>query len=152
MKVIFLQDVKGKGKKGDVKEVPTGYAQNFLIKNGYAKEANKGSMSALALAGQKKAQEKHEAEVLAQAKEMQAFLEDEKTVVEIKAKAGEDSRLFGSIPSKQIAEALNKQYNVKLDKRKIELANPIRSLGYTNVPVKLHHEVTAKIKVHVVAE
>ena len=143
MKVIFLQDVKGKGKKGDVKEVPTGYAQNFLIKNGYAKEANKGSMSALA--GQKK-------EVLAQAKEMQAFLEDEKTVVEIKAKAGEDSRLFGSIPSKQIAEALNKQYNVKLDKRKIELANPIRSLGYTNVPVKLHHEVTAKIKVHVVAE
>lgn len=55
MKVIFLQDVKGKGKKGDVKEVPTGYAQNFLIKNGYAKEANKGSMSALA--GQKKAQE-----------------------------------------------------------------------------------------------
>ena len=80
MKVIFLQDVKGKGKKGDVKEVPTGYAQNFLIKNGYAKEANKGSMSALA--GQKKAQEKHEAEVLAQAKEMQAFLEDEKTVVE----------------------------------------------------------------------
>ena len=135
MKVIFLQDVKGKGKKGDVKEVPTGYAQNFLIKNGYAKEANKGSMSALA--GQKKAQEKHEAEVLAQAKEMQAFLEDEKTVVEIKAKAG---------------EALNKQYNVKLDKRKIELANPIRSLGYTNVPVKLHHEVTAKIKVHVVAE
>ena len=150
MKVIFLQDVKGKGKKGDVKEVPTGYAQNFLIKNGYAKEANKGSMSSLA--GQKKAQEKHEAEVLAQAKEMQAFLEDEKTVVEIKAKAGEDSRLFGSIPSKQIAEALNKQYNVKLDKRKIELANPIRSLGYTNVPVKLHHEVTAKIKVHVVAE
>ncbi|MET1992482.1 50S ribosomal protein L9 [Enterococcus faecalis] len=150
MKVIFLQDVKGKGKKGDVKEVPTGYAQNFLIKNGYAKEANKGSMSALA--GQKKAQEKYEAEVLAQAKEMQAFLEDEKTVVEIKAKAGEDSRLFGSIPSKQIAEALNKQYNVKLDKRKIELANPIRSLGYTNVPVKLHHEVTAKIKVHVVAE
>ena len=67
MKVIFLQDVKGKGKKGDVKEVPTGYAQNFLIKNGYAKEANKGSMSALA--GQKKAQEKHEAEVLAQAKD-----------------------------------------------------------------------------------
>ena len=150
MKVIFLQDVKGKGKKGDVKEVPTGYAQNFLIKNGYAKEANKGSMSALA--GQKKAQEKNEAEVLAQAKELQTFLEDEKTVVEIKAKAGEDSRLFGSIPSKQIAEALNKQYNVKLDKRKIELANPIRSLGYTNVPVKLHHEVTAKIKVHVVAE
>jgi large subunit ribosomal protein L9 len=89
---------------------------------------------------------------LAEAKKMQTFLEQEDTVVEIKAKAGEDGRLFGSIPSKQIAEALNKQYKVKLDKRKLELNNPIRSLGYTNVPVKLHHEVTATIKVHVVAE
>ena len=132
MKVIFLQDVKGKGKKGDVKEVPNGYAQNFLLKNNLAKEANKSSISQLA--GQKKAQEKQEA------------------VVELKAKAGEDGRLFGSIPSKQIAEGLNKQYKVKLDKRKIELNNPIRTLGYTNVPVKLHHEVTATIKVHVVAE
>ena len=132
MKVIFLQDVKGKGKKGDVKEVPNGYAQNFLLKNNLAKEANKSSISQLA--GQKKAQEKEE------------------TVVELKAKAGEDGRLFGSIPSKQIAEGLNKQYKVKLDKRKIELNNPIRTLGYTNVPVKLHHEVTATIKVHVVAE
>lgn len=150
MKVIFLQDVKGKGKKGDVKEVPTGYAQNFLIKNGYAKEANKGSMSALA--GQKKAQEKHEAEVLAQAKEMQAFLEDEKTVVEIKAKAGEDSRLFGSIPSKQIASALEKQHGIKIDKRKMDLKQPIKALGYTNVPTKLHKKVTAKLRVHVITE
>ena len=140
MKVIFLQDVKGKGKKGDIKEVPAGYAQNYLIKNNLAKEATKSSISQLA--GQKKAQEKHEAE----------FLEKEDTVVELKAKAGEDSRLFGSIPSKQIAEGLNKQYKIKLDKRKIELENPIRSLGYTNVPVKLHHEVTATIKVHVVQE
>ncbi|MFK4567521.1 50S ribosomal protein L9 [Enterococcus sp. UD-01] len=150
MKVIFLQDVKGKGKKGDVKEVPTGYAQNFLIKNGYAQEANKGSISALA--AQKKAQDKQDAEVLAEAKKMQEFLEKEETVVELKAKAGEDGRLFGSIPSKQIVEALNKQYKVKLDKRKLELSQPIRSLGYTNVPVKLHHEVTAKIKVHVIEE
>lgn len=150
MKVIFLEDVKGKGKKGQVKEVPNGYAQNFLIKNGLAKEANKGSISALE--GQKKAQAKQEAELLAEAKEMQVFLEKEETVVEIKAKAGEDGRLFGSIPSKQIAEALNKQYKVKLDKRKIELSNPIRTLGYTDVPVKLHHEVTATIKVHLVEE
>lgn len=150
MKVIFLQDVKGKGKKGDVKEVPNGYAQNFLLKNNFAKEANKSSISQLA--GQKKAQEKQEAEILEEAKELKGFLEKEETVVELKAKAGEDGRLFGSIPSKQIAEGLNKQYKVKLDKRKIELNNPIRTLGYTNVPVKLHHEVTATIKVHVVAE
>ena len=150
MKVIFLQDVKGKGKKGDVKEVPNGYAQNFLLKNNLAKEANKSSISQLA--GQKKAQEKQEAEILEEAKELKGFLEKEDTVVELKAKAGEDGRLFGSIPSKQIAEGLNKQYKVKLDKRKIELNNPIRTLGYTNVPVKLHHEVTATIKVHVVAE
>ena len=150
MKVIFLQDVKGKGKKGDVKEVPNGYAQNFLLKNNLAKEANKSSISQLA--GQKKAQEKQEAEILEEAKELKGFLEKEETVVELKAKAGEDGRLFGSIPSKQIAEGLNKQYKVKQDKRKIELNNPIRTLGYTNVPVKLHHEVTATIKVHVVAE
>lgn len=150
MKVIFLQDVKGKGKKGDVKEVPNGYAQNFLLKNNLAKEANKSSISQLA--GQKKAQEKQEAEILEEAKELKGFLEKEETVVELKAKAGEDGRLFGSIPSKQIAEGLNKQYKVKLDKRKIELNNPIRTLGYTNVPVKLHHEVTATIKVHVVTE
>lgn len=147
MKVIFLQDVKGKGKKGEVKEVPTGYAQNYLLKNKLAAEANAGNMSALQ--GQKKAQAKHEAEILAEAKAVKEVLEDEKTVVEIKAKAGEDGRLFGSIPSKQIAEALNKQFNVKVDKRKIELANPIRSMGYTNVPVKLHHDVTAKLRVHV---
>jgi large subunit ribosomal protein L9 len=150
MKVIFLQDVKGKGKKGEVKEVPTGYAQNFLIKNNLAQEATKGNISQLA--GQKKAQEKQEAEILEEAKKLKEFLENEDTVVELKAKAGEDSRLFGSIPSKQIAEGLNKQYKIKLDKRKIELNNPIRSLGYTSVPVKLHPEVTAKIKVHVVQE
>lgn len=150
MKVIFLQDVKGKGKKGEVKEVPTGYAQNYLLKNNLAKEANKGSMSQLA--GQKRAQEKHEAEVLAEAKELKAFLEKEETVVELKAKAGEDGRLFGSIPTKQIADGLKKQYDLKIDKRKMDLDEPIRALGFTDVPVKLHHDVTAKIKVHVTAE
>ncbi|RCN62180.1 50S ribosomal protein L9, partial [Enterococcus faecium] len=77
---------------------------------------------------------------------------NELTVVELNAKAWEDSRLIGSNPSKQMAEGLNKQYKSKLGKRKIELENPIRSLGYKNVPVKLHHEVTATIKVHVVQE
>ncbi|MFS1019561.1 50S ribosomal protein L9 [Enterococcus casseliflavus] len=150
MKVIFLQDVKGKGKKGDIKEVPNGYAQNFLIKNNLAKPANNESMAELK--GKQKAKEKQDAEVLAEAKELKALLEKEETVVKINAKAGEDGRLFGSIPSKQIADALNKQYKIKIDKRKIELDQPIRALGFTQVSVKLHPQVTATINVHTIQE
>ena len=124
MKVIFLQDVKGKGKKGDIKEVPNGYAQNFLIKNNLAKPANNESMAELK--GKQKAKEKQDAEVLAEAKELKALLEKEETVVKINAKAGEDGRLFGSIPSKQIADALNKQYKIKIDKRKCRF--PLRAV------------------------
>ena len=148
MRVIFLEDVKGKGKKGDVKEVPTGYAQNYLIKNKLAVEATKESLAQVA--GQNKAKAKQEAEILKEAQVLKEMLEKEGTVVEIKAKAGEDSRLFGSIPSKQIADALQKQYQIKIDKRKLDLKQPIRSLGYTKVPAKLHHEVTAPNNVNVV--
>lgn len=147
MKVIFLEDVKGRGKRGQVKEVPDGYAQNFLIKNHKAELATKGALSSLK--GQQRAEEKHEEEILEAAKQLKVTLEDDKTVVELTAKAGTDGRLFGSIPSKQIAQALDKQFGLKLDKRKIELTQPIRSMGYTNVPVKLHPQVTAKIRVHV---
>ena len=150
MKVMFLQDVKGKGKKGDVKNVADGYAQNFLIKNGLAKEATNASLSTLA--GQKKAEEKHNAELLAQAKELKEFLEKEETVVTIKAKAGEDGRLFGAIPAKQIAEEFNKTFNLSLDRRKFELAAPIRALGFARVPVKLHHDVQATMTVNIVAQ
>lgn len=150
MKVIFLQDVKGKGKKGDVKNVADGYAQNFLIKNGLAKEANAANLSTLA--GQKKAEEKHNAELLAEAKKMKEFLEKEDTVVTIKAKAGEDGRLFGAIPAKQIAEEFNKAFNLKLDRRKFELAAPIRALGFARVPVKLHHDVQAVMTVNIVQQ
>lgn len=150
MKVIFLQDVKGKGKKGEVKNVADGYAQNFLIKNGLAEEATKSSVSALA--GQKKAEEKKAQEQLDQAKELKAFLEKDETVIEIKAKSGDDGRLFGSITSKQVAEQLNKQYKVKLDKRKIDLKEPIRALGFTKLEVRLHADVTATLTVHVVEE
>ena len=150
MKVILLQDVKGKGKKGDVKNVADGYAQNFLIKNGLAKEATNASLSTLA--GQKKAEEKHNAELLAQAKELKEFLEKEETVVTIKAKAGEDGRLFGAIPAKQIAEEFNKTFNLSLDRRKFELAAPIRALGFARVPVKLHHDVQATMTVNIVAQ
>lgn len=150
MKVIFLSDVRGKGKRGEVKEVPSGYAQNFLIKKGLAKEATAQALSELR--GQQKAKAKMEAEEKAEAETLKAKMEAESFEVTIKAKSGSDGRLFGSIPSKQIAEALLKEHQIKIDKRKIELANPIRSLGYTNVPVKLHHDVTAKLKVHVVEQ
>ncbi|MFT8433955.1 MAG: 50S ribosomal protein L9 [Lentilactobacillus diolivorans] len=147
MKVIFLEDVRGKGKRGEVKEVPDGYAQNFLIKNGKAKQASRSAMSQLK--GQQKAEKRREIEEVEEAQQVKAKLEDDKTVVELQAKAGTDGRLFGSIPSKQIASALDKQFGIKLDKRKIELSDPIRVAGYTNVPVKLHSEVTARIRVHV---
>lgn len=147
MKVIFLEDVRGKGKRGEVKEVSDGYAQNFLIKNGKAKQASRSAMSQLK--GQQKAEKRREVEEVEEAQQVKAKLEDDKTVVELQAKAGTDGRLFGSIPSKQIASALDKQFGIKLDKRKIELSDPIRVAGYTNVPVKLHSEVTARIRVHV---
>lgn len=144
MKVIFLQDVKGKGKKGEVKEVATGYAQNYLIKNGLAEEATAANISTLK-AKQKKAEKVAEQE-LEDAKKLKETLET--LTVEIYTKAGEGGRLFGSITNKQIADELKKK-GFKIDKRKIELGEPIRALGVTNVPVKLHHEVTATLKVHV---
>lgn len=148
MKVIFLKDVKGKAKKGEIKEVSVGYAQNFLFKNNVAVEATPANMSKLE--GQKKRAEKDAAEELAEAKELQEKLEQ--LTVELKAKSGEGGRLFGSITSKQIASALEKQQGIKIDKRKMDLPDAIRALGYTNVPIKLHPDVTATLKVHVTEE
>jgi large subunit ribosomal protein L9 len=145
MKVIFLKDVKGKGKKGEVKNVADGYAHNFLIKQGLAIEANQSSMSLLS--AQKKKEEKLAAEELAEAKSLKEVIE--KVKVELIAKAGEGGRLFGSITTKQISEELQKKHGIKIDKRKMELADAIRTLGHTKVPVKLHHEVTAVLDVHV---
>ncbi|MDR2278347.1 50S ribosomal protein L9 [Vagococcus fluvialis] len=150
MKVIFLQDVKGKGKKGEVKEVAVGYAQNFLLKKGLAVEATPQAMSELR--GKTNAKNKEDAEILAEAEKLKGIIEAEEFEVIIKSKAGEDSRLFGSIPSKQIADALEKQHNIKVDKRKMDLKQPIKALGYTNVPTKLHKDVVAKLRVHVIAE
>lgn len=145
MKVIFLKDVKGKGKKGEVKNVADGYAHNFLLKQGLAVEANASAVSTLN--AQKKKEEKEAIEELNRAKELKEKLE--KVTVELHAKSGEGGRLFGSITSKQIAEELNKKHQIKIDKRKIELNDAIRSLGVTKVPVKLHHEVSATLNVHV---
>lgn len=147
MKVIFIKDVRGRGKRGEVKDVPAGYAENFLIKRGMAKQATKSAMSQLR--GQQRAEKKHAAEELAAAKEMKKRLEDDNTVVELSAKAGDDGRIFGSISSKQIKTALEKQFGLKIDKRKIELAAPIKALGYVSVPIRLHHDVSANIRIHI---
>jgi large subunit ribosomal protein L9 len=147
MKVIFLQDVKGQGKKGEIKEVSEGYARNFLLPKGVVQIATEGAKKSLdqitASAAKKKEQEKDEFKALA------AKLA-EMTIV-IKAKAGEGGRLFGAITSKQIAEALEGQ-KVKIDKRKIELDEPIRVLGVTKVTVKLYPDVKGTLNVQVVEE
>lgn len=150
MKVIFLQDVKGKGKKGEVKEVPNGYANNFLLKKGLAKEATSSAVSELK--GKKQAQEKQAAEVMEEAEELKAFLEKEENAIEIKTKAAEDGRLFGSVTTKQIASAAKKQLAVELDKRKIDMNVPMRSLGTQKMDVKIHPQVTAEITVRVLPE
>ena len=147
MKVILLQDVKGQGKKGQVKEVSEGYAQNFLIKQGLARPATDGNLKTLDQ--QKKSEDKRKEQEKIDAEMLAAKLGE--TTVELKAKAGEGGRLFGAITSKQIAEALAGM-KIKIDKRKIELHGPIRTLGYTNVAVKLHPEVKATMKVHVTEE
>lgn len=127
--------------------MPTGFAQNFLIKKNLAKEATGQAMAALS--GQVKAEEKAEAEILAEAKALQTELEKEATVVEIKEKVGADGRLFGAINSKKIADALNEQFDLKLDKHKIQLAYPLKAIGLKDVPVKLHKDVIATIRVKI---
>ncbi|WP_313469654.1 50S ribosomal protein L9, partial [Lysinibacillus sp.] len=117
MKVVFLKDVKGKGKKGEIKNVADGYAQNFLIKNGYAAEANAQALSQLE--GQKKLEAKNAAAELAEAQALKEKVE--KLTVELKAKSGEGGRLFGSVSTKQIADALQKVHGIKIDKRKMTL-------------------------------
>ena len=147
MKVIFLADVKGKGKKGEIKEVPTGYAQNFLIKKNLAKEANAQAIGELR--GKQKSEEKAHAELVAEAKNIQAKLAEETTVVQFTEKIGPDGRTFGSITNKKIAEELQKQFGIKIDKRHIQVASPIRSVGLIDVPVKIYQDITGLIQIRV---
>ena len=147
MKVIFLADVKGKGKKGEIKEVPTGYAQNFLIKKNLAKEANAQAIGELR--GKQKSEEKAHAELLAEAQKIKAKLEEEATVVQFTEKIGPDGRTFGSITNKKIAEELQKQFGIKIDKRHIQVSSPIRSTGLIEVPVKIYQDVTGVINIRV---
>ena len=147
MKVIFLADVKGKGKKGEIKEVPTGYAQNFLIKKNLAKEATAQAIGELR--GKLISEEKAHAELLAEAQEIKARLEAEETIVEFVEKVGPDGRTFGSITNKKIAEELQKQFGIKIDKRHIQVQAPIRAVGLIDVPVKIYQDVTSVINLRV---
>ncbi|BBA22726.1 TPA: 50S ribosomal protein L9 [Staphylococcus aureus] len=148
MKVIFTQDVKGKGKKGEVKDVPVGYANNFLLKKNYAVEATPGNLKQLEL--QKKRAKQERQQEIEDAKALKETLSN--IEVEVSAKTGEGGKLFGSVSTKQIAEALKAQHDIKIDKRKMDLPNGIHSLGYTNVPVKLDKEVEGTIRVHTVEQ
>ena len=147
MKVIFLKDVKGQGKKGEIKNVSDGYASNFLFAQGLAKPANDSNVKQMehqkGIEAKQKEKEKQEAQQLASKL-------DALTLV-LKTKAGEGGRVFGSITSKHIADELKKQ-KFDIDKRKIQLDDPIKTLGVTQVPVKLHPDVKATLKVQVVEE
>ncbi len=144
MKVIMLVDVKGKGKRGEVKDFPNGYA-NFLIKNKQAMDATPANMNKLK---QQQAEEAKQAELrLEEAKALK--IEIEQKTVTVKVKSGDNGRVFGSVSTKQIAEEFEKQFKIKLDKRKMELEEPIRGLGMARVPIHLHPEVVATINVQI---
>lgn len=147
MRVILNQDIKSLGKKGKVCEVSDGYARNYLLPKGLAVEATTGNIQDLShkqkQEEKRKQKEKEDAEIL------KNRIESLKIV--LKVKAGEKGRLFGSVTNKEVAEVLLKDYDIKIDKRKIEVKEPIKAEGVYALPVKLHPEVTAALKVHVQA-
>lgn len=145
MEVILLQDIKGTGKKGEIKDVSDGYARNFLIKQNKAKEATPGEKKKLE--AKKQAKRREEAEELKEAKAFKTMLEN--NPIDIKEKASEDGRLFGSVTTKQIAEEVEKQLNIKIDKRKIHQRVQMRAVGSQEVDIKLHTDVTATLLVRV---
>lgn len=145
MKVILQADVKGTGKKGQILEVADGYARNFLFPKKLAVEATTGNINDIshkkAVEERRKLKEKEDAVLLGN--KLSALK------VEVKTKTGEGGRLFGSVTSKEIADALKKQHGVEIDKRKLDLKEPIKALGSYEVNVKVHPEVIAKLQVHV---
>lgn len=143
MKVILLQDVKSLGKKGDEVKVSDGYARNMILPKGLGVEANSKNKNDLKL---KKANEEKIAKENLEA--AQAFgKEIEAKSVSLSIKVGEGGRVFGSVSAKEIAEAAKEQLGFDIDKKKMQLASPIKSLGTTIVPIRLHPKVTAELKV-----
>ena len=145
MKVILLEDVKSLGKQGDIVNVSDGYARNMILPKKLGVEATPKNLNDLKLKKaneEKVAQENYEA-ALAFAKD----LEDKEVVV--KLKVGEGGKIFGSVSTKEISEAAKEQLNLDIDKRKLQLPSPIKILGVTQVPVRLHPKVTGQLKVFV---
>lgn len=143
MKVILLEDVKSLGKKGEVVNVNDGYARNLLFKKNLGIEATKQNLNDLKL--QKQNNDKLEAERLEEAKKLAEELEEKEVVLAIKT--GSDGRVFGSVSTKEIAEAAKEQLGYELDKKKMHLKDAIKSIGTFHVPVKLHPKVTVELKV-----
>ena len=145
MKVVFLADVKGQGKKDQIKEVSDGYARNFLIPKKLAAPADAKVMNEIK---NKEASKLHKIEV--EKAEANALAEKLKTVmVKIAAQAGADGRLYGSVTSKDIVEALEKQHGIVIDKRKLNLPDPIKAFGVYSIDVKLYTEISGKVNVSV---
>ena len=146
MKVILLEDVKSLGKKGEIVNVSDGYARNALLPKKLGVEANAKNLNDLKLQKQheeKVAQQQYEAAV-----ELGKTIEAQKVIV--KVKCGEGGRLFGTVSTKEIAAAAKEQTKLDLDKKKMQLSDPIKALGTYEIPVKLHPKVTGKLAVQVV--
>ncbi|NLC18715.1 MAG: 50S ribosomal protein L9 [Clostridiales bacterium] len=147
MEIILLQDVKSLGKKGDIVKVNDGYARNFLLPKKLGVEATKQNL--YELNQQKAAEEKRQRELLEEAKNLAKRLEE--LNVKLSIKAGEGGKTFGSVSSKEIAGAIKEQYGIDIDKKKLLLADPIKQVGSYTIPVKLHPQVTAQLKLTVEA-
>lgn len=148
MKVILIQDVKSLGKKGEIVNVSDGYARNFILPKGLGLEADAKNLNDLKL--QKANEAKKAQQLLEAAQELAKVLETKEVV--LKMKSGKDGKAFGSISSKEIAAAAKQQCDLELDKKKIQLPESIKALGVYEVGVKLHPQVTGKLKVKVIEE
>ena len=145
MEVIFIKDLKNQGKKGQIKTVKDGYAENFLIKNGYAVKKTKENLSKLnhEMARKEKENEENKANAIKLKEKLS------KVTLEFKVKTGEGDKVFGSISVKQIKDELKKQ-GYEIEKSKIEIKNTIQSLGFHTVTINLYPEIEAEVKVHVI--